>query len=110
MVAAASGTVPERFHVMEKGEWVIDHPFSYAGATIHGEGTNNLLMYGLGDAFEYKKIRAEAHADTYAYLASTTGGSFLEKGGAPPPVVAHEHTRETLYIPGVTDTIICTTA
>jgi len=23
-----SGTVPERFHVMENGEWVIDHPFS----------------------------------------------------------------------------------
>jgi len=64
-------------------------------------------MYGLGDAFEYKKIRAEAHADTYAYLASTTGGSFLEKGGRP-AVVAHSTPRNTLHS-GVTVRSSCTT-
>lgn len=82
------------------GEWVLYHPFTYAGASTFGEGTNVVLANGLPQAPEYKKVRATSVADTHAYLSATTGGSHVQKTfWDPPAVTLNEQTRDAIFVP-----------
>lgn len=98
-----------QFQLYKNGEWVLDHPFGYASVSIRGSGTNSPQMHGLNACWEYQRVRWTVQDAAHAYMVATTGGSAEDKLYEAPNdlIFGQEWTRSLIYVPGVTDTVIC---
>lgn len=97
------------FMLWRNGEVVLDHPFGYTGyGFLGGEDGNGPQIHGYGGSLEYRSDNFATATDAnHAYAVGTTGGSEFDLPFYQSPRTStHEWTREQLFVPGTTDTLI----
>jgi len=109
------------FFMYRKGQYILTHPFSYAGAAgILPEGTNTLALEGLGPSPskmlyrgpQYQQPNGYTCGSDYIYAGGTTGGAFhpakgydgLTNYASPPEHYVDEDTRNVVYFNSATKT------
>lgn len=93
----------------KNGESILDHPMGYTGyGFLGGEDANGPQIHGYGGSLEYRSDNfATASDDSHAYAVGTTGGSEFDLPYYQiPRISTHEWTREQLFVPGTTDTLL----
>lgn len=102
------GTEFGDWRLWRNGNWAVTHPLDYSGPQVYsGDGLNGPMMFGYAAMKGYNGAFATVHGTLYSYVTGTTGGAqHLLPFYQPPPIFANEWTREMIYVPGTTDTVI----
>lgn len=102
------GTQFGDWELWRNGSWAFTHPKSYGGPTLtSGDGNNSPMMHFYNGMKGYNGAFFAMHPSTYTYVTGTTGGAqHVLPFYNPPPIYNNEWTREMLYVPGTTDSVI----
>lgn len=102
------GTQFGDWELWRNGAWAITHPRDYQGPSVYaGDGDNGPMMHGHSAMKGYNGAFHAINAATYTYVTGTTGGAVHTAGlYQPPSIFTNEWTREMIYVPGTTDTVI----